>query len=237
LGERTAELHLALASDPDDRSFAPEPFTSHYQRSLYEALRTRKERAIQLLRAGMPKLTEAQRALAQRLLDREKAATDSLKRLMRQRVTALRIRCHGDYHLGQVLHTGSDFVIVDFEGEPDRALTERRFKRSGLSDVAGMLRSFHYAATYGLRRQARPQDVPPLAPWAELWRTWVSAAFLRAYLAKAAGAVFMPKSNDEIPMLIELYVLEKAFYEVGYELNNRPEWVDIPLQGLLQMLG
>jgi maltose alpha-D-glucosyltransferase / alpha-amylase len=146
---------------------------------------------------------------------------------------------HGDYHLGQVLYTGRDFVIIDFEGEPARPLSERRIKRSPLRDVAGMLRSYHYvsyAALFGQIPSIRPEDFPALEPWAKFWYTWVSVAFLKAYLTTAKEDPILPKDPTELQVLLEVYLLEKAVYELGYELNNRPEWVKVPVQGLLQLL-
>jgi maltose alpha-D-glucosyltransferase/alpha-amylase len=153
----------------------------------------------------------------------------------------MRTRCHGDYHLGQVLYTGNDFMIIDFEGEPAKSLAERRRKRSPLLDVAGMLRSFHYAAYTALFNEIdngtiRPDAQPEMERWADFWYVWVSATFLKAYLDTSGDAVFMPKSRDETRVLLNAYQLDKAVYELGYEMNNRPTWVRIPLWGILQMM-
>jgi predicted RNA-binding Zn-ribbon protein involved in translation (DUF1610 family) len=153
----------------------------------------------------------------------------------------MRTRCHGDYHLGQVLYTGNDFVIVDFEGEPARHLGERRIKRSPLRDVAGMIRSFHYAAYAALRGQTstvlRPEDQPLLEEWAGAWYQWVSATFLKSYLEIMAVTPILPQTRDGMKVILDAYLLEKALYEVNYELNNRPDWVGLPLRGILQVLG
>jgi maltose alpha-D-glucosyltransferase/alpha-amylase len=148
----------------------------------------------------------------------------------------MRIRCHGDYHLGQVLVTEGDVMIIDFEGEPARPIEERRAKSSPLRDVAGMLRSFSYAAltAIGAATETRPDDVKRLAPWAELWETWVRATFLRAYLAATRDSGFLPPPGD-LEVLLRAFVLEKALYELAYELNNRPAWVHIPLTGIAQL--
>jgi maltose alpha-D-glucosyltransferase/alpha-amylase len=153
----------------------------------------------------------------------------------------MRIRVHGDYHLGQVLFTGKDFVIIDFEGEPAHPLSARKIKRSPLRDVAGMLRSFHYAANAPLIGKAggivfRPEDLARLEPWAHCWTLWISAAFLSAYLESSAQASFLPRSREEISSLLSVFLLEKAIYELGYELNNRPDWVKLPLHGILDLL-
>ena len=152
----------------------------------------------------------------------------------------MRIRCHGDYHLGQVLYTGSDFVIIDFEGEPARPLSERRIKRSPLRDVAGMIRSFHYASHAALSSQGpvdiRPEDLPILNYWAQLWYLWISATFLQSYLAVTSETGLLPSDQEDLGMMLDAYLLDKAVYEVGYELNSRPNWVRVPLRGILQLL-
>ena len=155
----------------------------------------------------------------------------------------MRIRCHGDYHLGQVLYTGKDFFIIDFEGEPARPLSERRIKRSPLRDVAGMLRSFHYAAYAALFEQeasgvyaSHPESLTVLEPWARVWYLWVSAVFLKTYLEVASKAPFLPRTREELQVMLDAYLLEKAVYELGYELNSRPDWIRIPLQGISQLL-
>ena len=126
-------------------------------------------------------------------------------------------------------------MIIDFEGEPARPLSERQMKRSPLQDVAGMLRSFHYGA-YAAYFAQSPDGAPPadLEPWARFWRLWVSVAYLQSYLEVAGNAAFLPGSPDDLALLLDVYLVEKAVYELGYELNNRPDWVAIPLQGILQ---
>jgi maltose alpha-D-glucosyltransferase/alpha-amylase len=150
-----------------------------------------------------------------------------------------KIRIHGDYHLGQVLWAEDDFYILDFEGEPDRPLDERRAKQSPLKDVAGMVRSFGYAAAAALHAftLAHPMDREDLAGWAKAWRAWTSAAFLRGYLAAVAGASILPPDRATIDTLLAVFILEKALYELRYELNHRPDWVSIPLSGLVDLLG
>jgi maltose alpha-D-glucosyltransferase/alpha-amylase len=128
-------------------------------------------------------------------------------------------------------------VILDFEGEPARPLAERRTKSTPLRDVGGMLRSFSYAALTGLgaATQTRPEDIQRLAPWADVWETWVGATFVRAYRAATRNAAFLPSDADEFDMLLHAFTLDKAMYELGYELNNRPDWIQIPLTGLLRL--
>lgn len=237
LGERTAEMHVALASNATDPQFAPEPFSILYQRSIYQSMRNLAARTFLLLRQRLKHLTEKGRVMAKKLLERQEEVLNRFHSLLEAKITAMRIRVHGDFHLGQVLYTGKDFIIIDFEGEPARSLTERRLKRSALRDVAGMLRSFHYAASHAIYSRAiRPEDIPAVEKWARFWQIWVSAVYLKVYLDLAGRADFLPKDAGELQILLNAFCLEKAVYELNYELNNRPEWVNIPLQGILQLL-
>ena len=239
LGQRTAELHKALASSADDPNFAPEPFSMLYQRSIYQSMQSHIGQVFQWLRAHLKERPDSVREEAQQVLDLEGEIRRRYRSLLQRKLNTMRIRVHGDYHLGQVLYTGRDFVIIDFEGEPARPLSERRIKRSPLRDVAGMLRSFHYAsygALFGQVPGVHPEDFPALEPWARFWYTWVSVAFLKAYLAVAKDEPFLPKDPIELQILLDAYLLAKAVYELGYELNNRPDWLKVPIQGLLQLL-
>jgi trehalose synthase-fused probable maltokinase len=240
LGERTAQLHLALASVADDAAFSPEPFSPSYQRSLYEFMLNLSTDVFALLRRRLDQLGAGLRQPARDVLQREGEVEDRLRSVLDRPIEALRIRIHGDYHLGQVLYTGDDFVIIDFEGEPARSVSDRRIKRSPLRDVAGMLRSFHYAAFTAFLRRAEGADGPKSAAlecWARHWQASASAAFLKAYLSAARGAAFLPHEPAEIETLLRAFLLDKAVYELGYELNNRPDWVKIPLQGIQDVVG
>ncbi|MDL2334581.1 MAG: maltose alpha-D-glucosyltransferase [Chloroflexota bacterium] len=241
LGTRTAELHRALSSR-DDPAFAPEPFSALYQRGVFQSLRNQAASTLGMLRARLSGLPAETRPVAEQALTRSADVLDRVRNLTQRRIGAVRIRTHGDYHLGQVLWTGKDVVIIDFEGEPGRPLSERRHKRSALADVAGMLRSFHYAAFGTLLNPrvggaVRPEDIARLEPWATAWYATVGAAFLGAYLEAAAGQPFVPSDHAEQVALLDLAMLQKVLYELTYELNNRPDWVSIPLRGLLELLG
>ncbi len=238
LGRRTAELHLALASRPDDPDFAPEPFTSYYQRELYQGARSAARQTLAGLRRHVRDLPdESDRARARDLLRVEEDLLARLKHIVGHKLSARRIRVHGDYHLGQVLYTGRDFVIIDFEGEPARTMSERRFKRSPLRDVAGMLRSFDYAAAYALRGgRVRAEDIPLLRPAADLWVAWVQAAFLGDYLGAITPSGLLPRALADLRLLLDFSLLDKAIYELRYELDNRPTWVHVPIEGLLRLL-
>jgi trehalose synthase-fused probable maltokinase len=239
LGQRTAEMHLALASDANDPAFAPEPFTMDSQQALEQSVSGLLVRVFSLLRDKMKFLPNEWRGKAEKLADRESEIAARFNHALREPIRAMRTRIHGDYHLGQVLRTESDFVIIDFEGEPARSIEERRVKRSPLQDVAGMLRSFHYAAFAPLLGEDRVQgeDLARMSVYAEGWNSEVSARYLAKYFETATGASYLPATQAEMQTVLELHLLEKAIYELGYELNNRPTWVGIPLQGIGKLLS
>jgi maltose alpha-D-glucosyltransferase/alpha-amylase len=211
-----------------------------YQRALYQSFRGQVTRIFGTLRKQLNRLPDSIGPDAQHLFEQQDALLKRFHAIVNRRLTAQRVRFHGDYHLGQVLYTGRDFMIIDFEGEPARPLSERRTKRSPLRDVAGMLRSFHYAASSALldMRDANliARDDPLADRWAAFWYRWVSASFLRAYLDTACDARFMPKERSELELLLDVFLLDKAVYELGYELNNRPDWVQVPLHGILDLI-
>jgi maltose alpha-D-glucosyltransferase/alpha-amylase len=237
LGRRTAELHAALASDPDDPAFAPERITQQDQRSIYQSMSGLSMRSTDLLRSQLNKLPQEAREDARKVLELEPRIATLLRSFLSRRLTTTRIRVHGDYHLGQVLYTGHDFVIIDFEGEPTRTLYERRLKRLAMRDVAGMLRSFDYAAHVAQRSdQIDAAALPRLRNWGDFWSTCVSAAFLKSYLATAGKASFVPQTPEDLDLQLTTMLLEKALYELRYELNLRPDWVLIPLRGILEVV-
>ena len=241
LAVRTAELHRALA-ESEHPDFAPEPFSPHYQRSLYQSMRNQLMENFTLLRQRLPRLPETVRESAEAVLAQREEILHRYRELFEHRLDAMRIRCHGDYHLGQVLYTGKDFIILDFEGEPARSLGARRLKRSPLSDVAGMLRSFQYATAIALEDQVQhgrltPESAPRTQPWATYWHRWVSVRFLQAYLKAMEGSRLLPQSTEQLRILLKAYLLDKAVYEVAYELNNRPERLPVPFAGILDVLS
>ena len=241
LGTRTAQLHSRLAG-VDAPAFVPEPFTALYQRSIFQNLRNQLSSTFAALRQRQDLLSDDVRAQSSVALALADEALAEVRKLISAKPAAVRIRTHGDYHAGQVLWTGKDVVIIDFEGEPGRPLSERRFRRSALTDVAGMLRSFHYAAFGTLLNPrvggaVRPEDVARLERWAAFWYRNVAATFLSAYLAEARGQPFVPVDEEELRTTLELAMLQKVLYELSYELNNRPDWVSIPLRGLLDLFG
>jgi maltose alpha-D-glucosyltransferase/alpha-amylase len=236
LGARTGELHAALASRPDDPAFAPEPFSVLDQRAMIQSIRTLQLGVFRSLQARADEVPGARELLA-----RSDEVQARVRSLLAGRIDGRRIRCHGDYHLGQVLYTGRDFVIIDFEGEPARPLGQRRIKRPALRDVAGMLRSFRYATEHALGSSALVTlgaDLRArLEVWARFWTDRVSGAFLREYLGVASADRFLPPSEDAIGRLLQALLIEKAVYEIGYELSHRPDWAAVPVAGVLELLG
>jgi len=236
LGRRTAELHLALASgrDPAFAPHVPDPADLEAMRDLLIA---HAARAFDLLKTNLSRLPDDSVEPAGLALSRRGALLARFRALAGLKNVGQWTRIHGDYHLGQVLRSKGDFVILDFEGEPARPLAERRAKQSPLKDVAGMLRSFSYAALVALTKYTarRPEDFAQLESWARLWETSVSAEFLRAYRETIADSPIVPADRQEFDALLHIYVLDKALYELVYELNNRPAWIRIPLYGILSL--
>jgi trehalose synthase-fused probable maltokinase len=187
--------------------------------------------------SGLPSETEQE---ARRVVNDEFRIQDRFRAFLELETRALRIRCHGDYHLGQVLWTGQDFLISDFEGEPARPISERRMKHTPIMDVAGMLRSFFYVPYAALSRQQSKFFAEGVGgrfdPWIRFWYGWVSLVFLKAYLGIAEHASFWPGSQSEFQVLLDAHLLEKVVYEISYELNHRPEWVRIPVRGVREIL-
>ena len=239
LGRRTAEMHMALSSIKKDRNFDEEPFSLLHQKSLYQSFRTLIRRTFNQMRASAGKLDKDQKSLLEGIIKNETLLLSTIKKTLEQeKIHTSKIRIHGDYHLGQVLFTGKDFVIIDFEGEPTRSLTARSLKYCPLKDVAGMLRSFHYAIYMGqLEYKSKiPEESGFLDPWLEIWYMKVRDTFLDSYLETAADASFIPKNKRQLDDLLSVYIIEKAIYEADYELNNRPDWLHIPLNGLSKIL-
>ncbi|RAW00931.1 maltose alpha-D-glucosyltransferase [Pseudochryseolinea flava] len=238
LGIRTGEMHKSLANGIDLPDFRPEDYSLHYQRSLFAGLQSLVRSTFQNQVRNMRKLSDSARAEAEEVLSIKNDILEKLKNIYKNKIDVSKIRIHGDYHLGQVLFTGKDFVITDFEGEPARTYSERRLKRCALRDVAGMIRSFHYAA-YGslfLDNQIREEDFGKLMPFVEQWYHYMSSIFMNAYLEAVEGTNLIPNNKRDLETLMTTFLLEKAIYELNYELNNRPDWVIIPLRGIKALM-
>jgi maltose alpha-D-glucosyltransferase/alpha-amylase len=241
LGQRTAELHISLGSIDEDPDFAPIALTLQEQRYMYQAMYSTVAQAFRTFIKSFKNIPEKSQAKAQKMLSLESTIQEFLKVLLKQRFPSACIRCHGDYHLGQVLCTGKDFMFIDFEGEPSRSLSTRRLKQSPIKDVAGMLRSFHYAIRTGLhkflsRELAVTEITLKADQWANFWYHWVCVTFLKSYLETTKDIPSFAKRGPEFETLLDIFMLEKSIYELNYELNNRPEWVDIPLDGILEIM-
>ena len=220
LGEVTASLHVALSREELDPEIAPEPIEKH---DLEAWAQSAKASLQALLDDGVTELQD----LAPLVIERIGSLTSVTE-------PGLKTRAHADYHLGQVLLTGRGWMILDFEGEPARTLDERRAKTSPLRDVAGMLRSFNYAATAALfeRAEVDSEEWKRLEPWADAWETLARERFIHGYLTRSHEGRFVPRDRDELMVMLDVFEIDKALYEVGYERGHRPDWVRIPLRGI-----
>jgi maltose alpha-D-glucosyltransferase / alpha-amylase len=240
LGMRTAELHRVLASGTDSPAFAPEPFTALYQRSVYQSMRNLTGEVFRQLPRKLTAIPAAYRPLAAQVLDLKNKALHLFEAIKTTKLYASRIRCHGDYHLGQVLYTGDDFVIIDFEGNAARSVGERRLKTSPLRDVAGMLQSFHHAVSSSLSSRLAQGDRGPVdlihaESARQYWYKWVCAIFLRSYLETAASCSFIPPEKRQLRIMLDAFVLEKALYDLGVELASPSDRIANPLQAISQL--
>jgi maltose alpha-D-glucosyltransferase/alpha-amylase len=246
LGRRTAEMHLALATPTDDPAFAAQPFAPEDLRRDARRIDAQIMAALDALKAKLPGLVDVTADEAALLLSRRRKLIARAHAIETEHATGKRIRIHGDYHLGQTLRTGGtgsepgDFVLLDFEGEPARPLIERRQKQCPIKDVAGMVRSFSYAAYSGLNQflaEGSSADGAPesLTAWTKFWQNSVSSEFLEAYCATIAKDPELLPPPAQAQSLFTAYLLEKALYELLYELNNRPAWLRIPIGGILSM--
>jgi maltose alpha-D-glucosyltransferase/alpha-amylase len=247
IGARMAELHQFLSRQTELVDFAPEPFTLAYQRSLYQSLRALSLDLVDLLQHAIPNLPDELQGPARRVVESESQLLDYFRPLLEHPFHGQRTRVHADCHLGQVLFTGKDFLFIDFEGVPTQSLGERRLKRSPLRDVAGMLRSFDYAAQSTLLGLGTGRGQPPgviryedraaLIPWSDFWRLAVCHRFLAAYLAEPAMASLLPQQRADLRRLLDIFMLERLVTELTHELRHRPRWLTIPLHGLLRVLN
>ncbi len=240
LARRTAEMHLALyAPDSQDNMFVPEPFTPAYRQFLLGRFSHLLDRRYALLIDTYQSLEPEAQKLAWRFMEAKELIDDFTAEFLHKPLNSLRIRVHGDYHLGQVLATpNNDYVIIDFEGEPESSIAERKIKHSPLKDVAGMIRSYHYAVSAKLfsASETEHSDRQRLIVASERWYRLMKDTFLESYLETFGSPHPLFKNNAEINYLMLIYLLEKAVYELGYELSYRPTWVNIPLKGIVEVI-
>ncbi len=234
LGRRTAQMHCILNSERDDPQFAPESFSLLYQRSLFQSIQGLVQKSLRLLEKKISSLPLNYYDDAKYLLQNEHILIDLLRQLIHLRIKTVKLRIHGDYHLGQILYTGKDFIIIDFEGNPSRPLSERKLKRSPFKDIAGLIRSIDYAAYFVLTSTPAFMETHfmTLQQWVEPWYHYISGLFLQAYLQESRDAAFIPATTEQTETLLQAFLIEKAAYELIYELNNRPDLAFIPIKGL-----
>jgi maltose alpha-D-glucosyltransferase/alpha-amylase len=237
LARRTAEMHLALVSDTSDEAFRPEKITPNDLAVLADALHAHATEVFEVLRNNLSKVPDEYMEAAGRVLSHRRSLLSRFQGLDKLEVDISKSRIHGDYHLGQLLRVGNDWVILDFEGEPARPLSERRAKQSPLKDVAGMLRSFSYAAQAAFLNHTarRPHDAEKLEVWSSFWEKTICGEFLRRYRETVANHYIVPQEPGAFWTLLDAFVLDKAVYELNYEINNRPAWMKIPLAGILAL--
>ncbi len=238
IGQRVAELHRALASDRANPAFKPEPYSVLDQRSLYQSMRNLTGDALRRVRRGLPLLDEPLRPLAHQLLERSELIYQRFQPLLGHRLTALRTRIHGDLDLAHLLHNGKEFTVIDFDGDRRRPLSERRRKRSPLQDVAHLLTSLHRAAFVGLKDDAvvRFPDRTRAEHWALWWFAAVGGAFLQRYQEVTQGAPFAPRDDDELRLLLHVFLLEEALTTLVRELEQPSPVLESPLRLLLHLL-
>ena len=239
VGRRVAELQLALASRDDIVDFAPEPISANDVRSWAETLLQRAGRAFDDLARRRSELSEGDRQLVDALLSYRAALPGRLRELLPETVDAMKIRHHGDFHLGQMLIVKDDVSIIDFEGEPRRSIEDRRRKAPAARDVAGLIRSIDYSATAALERalKSAPDEHGKLARALEAWREHAAAAFMAAYRSSLTDTRLWPQPLEDADRLLDFFLLEKAFYEIEYELAHRPDWLRVPLAGTWRILS
>jgi maltose alpha-D-glucosyltransferase/alpha-amylase len=238
-GRRVAEMHLALASSTEFADFAPEPTKAEDVQRWIEDVVTRAENVFEALKQRRDTIREADRPLVDQLLAQRAGLRDRLSTLLPTDIDGLNIRHHGDFHLGQVLIVKDDIFVIDFEGEPRRPLADRRRKAPAARDVAGLIRSIDYSATAAMERALKvaADEQGKLGVALSEWRERSVTAFLAAYREVMAHAPLWPADPQAAEQMLNFFLLEKAFYEIEYELAYRPEWLRIPLSGILRILS
>jgi maltose alpha-D-glucosyltransferase/alpha-amylase len=239
LARRTAEMHLALGTRSREKAFAIEKYSDEYREWLHAHLIDLLEGRLEMIAHRYDALDEHAKRMASVLRKNEKRVRRFFGQILTRPLKSLRTRIHGDYHLGQVLYTGGDFIIIDFEGEPESSIIERKIKHSPLKDVAGMVRSFHYAVSAKLffSKETEQMNQERLQRAADRWFYLIRETFTETYLEALGKDQKLFASKAELNFLFLLHLLEKAIYEIGYEINGRPDWVKIPLKGIEQVIN
>jgi maltose alpha-D-glucosyltransferase/alpha-amylase len=238
-GKRVAEMHLALASDNTLTDFAPEPTRPEDVQRWIDETMTRADRVFDALKQRRDAFREVDRQLIDQVLALRPTMGTRLRELVPSDIDNLNIRHHGDFHLGQMLIVKDDIFIIDFEGEPRRPHSERRRKAPAARDVAGLIRSIDYSATAALERALKisPDEHGKLAAALADWRDRATAAFLAAYRETMTNRQLWPADRRAAERMLDFFLIEKAFYEIEYELAHRPDWLRVPLTGVLRILS
>ncbi len=240
VGQRTAKLHLSLATPEGDASFLPESFTLFDQRAVFETMRKQLKIVFLQLKSIKESLPENIQSMLPELFQHESDIVEAMKVLVNRRFTLLKIRIHGNYHLGQLIGSGKELMITDFQGESTRTIADRRRKKIVMEDVAGMIRSFHYAAYHALYQQQtlREYEIHQMEPWANTWAQYLSHVFFLAYQSalSVSNLPLLPLDKEDSRDLLQAYLLDKSIYEIRYELKNRPDWLYIPLKSIYSLL-
>ncbi len=238
LGVRIGQMHQALASDTGEAGFAPEPFSLHYQRSLFSGFQSLVRERYQTQPRSLDQLPPQLRQEVEQVLARKNEVLTTLKRIYRKKLDTTKIRIHGNLQLDKIRLTGRDIVIEDFGGDPNRSYSERRLKRSPLRDVASMIRSFYYVAYEGFHQndQITADLSQQLLPFVTFWAQYISRFFMKAYLETVQSSAFIPADPADLQLMLETYLLESAIIDLNSELTHRPDWVRLPLQIIQSIL-
>ncbi len=239
LAKRTAEMHLALFTETKNKAFAREKFTPEYREWLYKHLKELLDGRLKMIEQHRDKLDEEALRMADKLKRKQKLVMQFFEQVKTKPLKSLRTRIHGDYHLGQILFHNRDYIIIDFEGEPESSIADRKIKHSPMKDVAGIVRSFHYAVSAKLffSNETKNADEKRLQKATDRWYYLISDTFWETYYKTIGKDNKLYASKAEINFLFLLHLLEKAIYEIGYELNGRPDWLKIPLKGIEQVIN
>lgn len=233
LGQRSAEMHMALAMGTSE-AFKPVPFDEAYRLSFFDTLEQLVQKRLRLVNKTYEDLSSSLQAEVAFFIDHRITILNYFRKIKTLKTDGLRTRIHGDFHLGQVLFTGDDYIILDFEGEPESTVSARKIKHSPLKDLAGMVRSFHYALYATVVFNEKFQSIKDQV--SEAWRQSIYKAitgiYLHGYFTTLNHHPVLPGEEDNLRLLLDLHTLEKAVYELGYELNGRPDWAIIPLRGI-----
>jgi maltose alpha-D-glucosyltransferase/alpha-amylase len=235
LAKRTAQLHIALSRFSENGNMTAEPVSKDYCIFLYESTMELANRIFSEL--NFDNYGDLIKDDVARLISVKNAIFAKIEEIKIRNISGQLIRTHADYHLGQILFTGDDFIISDFEGEPTRSFSTRAQKHIALRDIAGIIRSFHYAAyTPVLKNHSKNNQTSLFTYWAQQWYQYVSDVFLESYLKDVSQAGFLSNVPQELNYLLDFYMLEKAIYELDYELHNRPSWLMVAAKGVLQII-